>query len=186
MQRVFVWDLFVRIFHWSLVSGYVISMFLSEKGHTLHRWTGYGILILIALRVIWGFIGSPHARFKDFFPTPRKLLAYVSQLLQGKEPRYIGHNPAGASMMIALLVFMVLCAITGWMQGLDAFWGEEWVQETHEFFANSILLLAGLHVLGAIIESIRHKENLIRSMITGYKRKAEGTDVDYATSPDRR
>ena len=181
--KVLVWDLFVRIFHWSIVAGYVITMFLSEEGHTLHRWTGYAILTLIVLRIIWGFIGTPHARFRDFFPTPKRLLTYFSQLKKGKEPRYIGHNPAGAAMMIALILCMSACCVTGWMQGLDAFWGEEWLQEIHEFFANSILALAGLHVLGAVIESFRHHENLVRSMITGYKRAAKDTDIDYANPP---
>lgn len=177
--QTYVWDVFVRIFHWSLVSGYIVTMFLSEEGRTLHRWTGYGILTLIALRLIWGFIGSPHARYKDFFPSPKTVWLHVSQMIKGTEPRYIGHNPAGAVMMIALVVFMSACGITGWMQGFDTFWGEGWLQKTHEFFANSILWLAGIHILGAIIESLRHKDNLIRSMITGYKRPAGKTDIDY-------
>ncbi|MBY0429093.1 MAG: cytochrome b/b6 domain-containing protein, partial [Alphaproteobacteria bacterium] len=108
------------------------------------------------------------------------------QLVKGKEPRYIGHNPAGALMMIGLIVMMLTCCITGYMQTLDSFWGQEWLQELHQISANSILVLAIIHVLAAIIESIRHKENLILSMITGKKRVAQGTDVDHASAASRR
>ncbi|OIN87650.1 MAG: cytochrome B [Alphaproteobacteria bacterium CG1_02_46_17] len=178
-QRTKVWDIFIRIFHWTIVSGFILDMFLTDEGKWLHRWTGYVILTLILLRIIWGFIGTPHARFRDFFPTPKKLVNYLTQLFRGKEQRYIGHNPAGATMMIALIFSITGCCITGWMQGLDMFWGDEWLQETHELLANSILILAGLHILGAIIESFRHHENLIWSMVTGYKRAPSGTDVDH-------
>lgn len=175
-EKIKVWDIFVRIFHWSIVTGFILEMFLTEEGKSLHRWTGYVILALIVLRIIWGFTGSPHARFKDFFPTPSRLMAYAKQLIKGKEPRYIGHNPAGALMMLALILAMTGCCITGWMQGLDMFWGEEWLQETHEILANSILIMAILHVFAAIVESFRHHENLIWSMITGYKRPQNKSD----------
>lgn len=175
-KKIKVWDIFVRIFHWSIVTGFIVEMFLTDEGKSIHRWTGYVILTLIALRIIWGFIGSPHARFKDFFPSPSRLMVYTKQLIRGKEPRYIGHNPAGALMMLALIFAMTACCITGWMQGLDAFWGDDWLQETHEILANSILIMAFFHVFGAIVESFRHHENLIWSMITGYKRPANKSD----------
>lgn len=184
--RVLVWDILVRIFHWTIVAGFALEMFVLDEGKWQHRWVGYVILSAILIRILWGFWGTPHARYADWFPTPKKLYAYISSLLKGNEPRYIGHNPAGAVMMIALIFSMTACGITGWMQGLDRFWGEEWLQETHEVLANSILVLAGIHVLGAIVESFRHKENLILSMVTGYKRAATGSDIDYASTSDRR
>ncbi|MFA7275890.1 MAG: cytochrome b/b6 domain-containing protein [Pseudobdellovibrionaceae bacterium] len=184
--RVLVWDILVRIFHWTVVAGFALEMFVLDEGKWQHRWVGYVILSAILIRILWGFGGTTHARYADWFPTPKKLYIYISSLLKGNEPRYIGHNPAGAVMMIALILAMTACGITGWMQGLDRFWGEEWIQETHEVLANSILVLAGIHVLGAIVESFRHKENLILSMITGYKRAAKGRDIDYADTSDRR
>lgn len=185
-DKILVWDIVVRIFHWTIVFGFTANMFFLEEGKWQHRWVGYTILGAIFVRIAWGFIGSAHARFSDFIPTPNRLRNYIKSLLKRKDPRYIGHNPAGALMMFALILLMIFCGITGWMQGLDRFWGVEWLQETHKLAANSILILAGLHVLAAIIESIRHKENLIKSMITGYKRRAKGTDIDYADTTHRR
>lgn len=181
-----MWDILVRIFHWTIVTGFALEMFVLDEGKWQHRWVGYVILSAILIRILWGFLGTPHARYADWFPTPKKLYIYISSLLKGNEPRYIGHNPAGAVMMIALIFAMTACGVTGWMQGLDRFWGEEWLQEMHEVLANSILVLAGIHVLGAIVESFRHKENLILSMVTGYKRAATGSDIDYASTSDRR
>ena len=175
-NRIKVWDIFVRIFHWTIVTSFLANMFFTEEGEWLHRWIGYLVLALIGLRIVWGFVGTPHARFKDFFPTPSKVITYLKLFFKGKEPRSIGHNPLGALMMIALILAMTGCVVTGWMQGLDRFWGVEWLHETHETFADSILVLAGLHVLGALVESFRHKENLIWSMVTGYKRAPDKAD----------
>lgn len=183
-RSVMVWDKVVRIFHWTIVTGFTLDMFVLAEGKWPHRWVGYTILAAILVRLIWGFVGTPHARYADFMPSPKRLIGYLISLLKGNEPRYVGHNPAGALMMIALIIMMLGCCITGWMQGLDRFWGAEWLQELHELMANSILVLAGIHVFAAIIESFRHKENLIKSMITGRKRAAQGTDVDYANPPD--
>lgn len=185
-SRVLVWDILVRLFHWTIVTGFSLEMFVLEEGKWQHRWVGYAILSAILIRILWSFWGTPHARYADWFPTPKKLHTYMAALLKGNEPRYIGHNPAGAVMMIVLVLAMAACGITGWMQGLDRFWGEDWLQEAHKILANGILILAGIHVLGAIVESFRHKENLILSMITGYKRVATGDDIDYASTSDRR
>jgi cytochrome b len=179
-RSIVVWDAAVRIFHWSVVAGFAINMFITEEGKPVHRWIGYAILAAVAFRIVWGFIGSPHARFSDFVPTPSRLKAYVAALLKGHEPRYIGHNPAAAVMILGLIGLLVFCGITGWMQGLDAFWGEEWVKVLHEGSAYLILGLALLHVTAAIIESVRHKENLVWSMVTGRKRAPDANDVDHA------
>lgn len=185
VRSIAVWDPVVRLFHWFVVTGFAINMFVAEEGEAFHRWVGYAILIVIAVRLIWGFIGTTHARFSDFIPTPRGLLIYAKALLIGREPRYVGHNPAAAVMMIALVGLMVLCGVTGWMQGLDAFWGVEWVLELHEASAKAILALAGVHVAAAFAESVRHRENLIWSMITGRKRAPSGDDVDHASASGR-
>lgn len=183
-KSVLVWDKVVRIFHWTIVTGFMLDMFVLAEGKTPHRWVGYVILAAIAVRLVWGFIGTPHARYNDFIPMPKRVVGYVKSLMKGTEPRYVGHNPAGALMIIALVVMLLTCCITGWMQGLDRFWGVEWLQQLHELTANGIMALAVVHVLAAIIESFRHKENLIKSMVTGRKRAAQGMDVDYANPVD--
>lgn len=180
-----VWDPIVRLFHWTIVLGYGINMWATEDGSDAHQIIGYAVLAAIAIRLAWGIIGSRHARFSDFVPGPSRLTGYLRQLAKRREPRYIGHNPAGAIMMLVLIALLLSVGLTGWMMTLDAYWGEEWLEELHETLANAIWPLAGLHVLAAVIESFRHRENLIKSMITGRKRAPSGTDVDLSRhAPD--
>ncbi|PXF30676.1 hypothetical protein WH50_13820 [Pokkaliibacter plantistimulans] len=169
MQQRWVWDPFIRLFHWSLVTGIVLNSFVLEEGEQAHRWVGYTLATLIALRVVWGFIGSHHARFKHFVPTPTEFRAYMAELRQGRHPHYEGHNPAGGAMIIVLLTTVALIALTGWMQETDQFWGVEWVQNTHEVLANGLLALVAVHVCAVLWASRKTGENLIKAMITGKK-----------------
>ena len=99
-----VWDRFVRFFHWSLVSCVLINLFLVDDGETLHQWIGYFASGLIVARIVWGFVGSEHARFASFFPTPARLRAHLAAIRSGKADIHLGHNPLGAVMMLALMV----------------------------------------------------------------------------------
>jgi cytochrome b len=170
----------VRLFHWSVVAGCTINLIM-EEGNKLHRAVGYMVAAAVVVRVLWGFVGTRHARFTSFIPTPATLLGYLRALISRTEPRYIGHNPAGSIMIMALLGSLVAVSVTGWMMGLDRYFGNELLEELHETFAMTIAVLAGIHVAAAIFESIRHRENLIKAMFTGKKRKPTGTDVDHAT-----
>lgn len=180
--RIKVWDPVVRLFHWTVVLGCIVNL-IRDDGDAVHRWLGYSVAAAIAIRLSWGFVARGHARFSSFVPRPSTLWNYAEQLLHRREPRYVGHNPAGAVMMMALVGLLIGVSVTGWMMGLDRFWGNEMLQEVHEFFANAILVLAVMHVAAALFESRRHHENLIKAMITGYKRKPGGTDIDNATDP---
>jgi len=167
---VTVWDPVVRLFHWTVVTACILNLFVLEPGHALHRALGYAVAAALAIRLVWGFVGTRHARFADFFPTPRRLMPYLGALMQRREPRHLGHNPAGAVMMILLMLLLAGVCSTGWMMGLDAFWGEDWLQEVHGALANAILVLAFVHAAAAIFESLRHRENLVLAMVTGRKR----------------
>lgn len=169
-NSVRVWDIVVRLFHWTVVTGCVLNLFILEDGGLAHEVVGYTVAGALALRLIWGFIGTRYARFADFVPTPKRFASYMAALAKGREPRSLGHNPAGAVMMLALMALLAGVSISGWMMGLDAFWGDEWVEELHETFANSIMVLAFLHAAAALFESWRHSENLVWSMVTGRKR----------------
>lgn len=184
-RQVMVWDPVVRLFHWAMVGGFLLNMTVLADGKSAHRTIGYAIAALIAIRIVWGFVGSAHARFSDFVPDRRDLLDYLRRLARGREPRYVGHNPAGAVSMAVLVGLMLLCCLTGWMTRWDMFWGAEWLEEGHEAVANLIVAAAGLHVLAALVEGARHGENLVKAMVTGRKRPASGTDVDHANPAGR-
>jgi cytochrome b len=169
-QPVRVWDLFVRLFHWSLVACFFVAYFSTESIDWVHKGFGYATLALVFARAIWGFIGSRHARFSDFVPGPRGLWNYTLALLRGKEPRHIGHNPAGSVMILFLLCAVTGIGVTGWMMTLDAFWGNGTVETTHIVLVDMTLIAVAIHVCANIYGSLRHRENLILSMITGYKR----------------
>jgi cytochrome b len=95
----------------------------------------------------------------------------------GREARYLGHNPAGGAMIVALLATLVGLCLSGWLLTTDTFWGSEPMEDIHETLANLALILVGLHIAGVVVSSIQHNENLIRSMITGRKRAADSGDV---------
>lgn len=169
-RTVKVWDPFVRVFHWSLVVAF-FGAYLIEGGDTTHEVLGYISLGLVTARIVWGFIGTEYARFTQFVPSPRRLFAYVREAIRRREARVLGHNPAGAIMILALICAVIATSATGWMLTTDAYWGDELIQVLHEIIANGTVMLVVLHVAGAVYESIRHRENLILAMITGRKRE---------------
>lgn len=167
---VMVWDRFVRVFHWSVVGGCAVNILLLEGGRTPHEIVGYAVAALVAARIVWGFIGATHARFADFTPRPAVLIGYLQALVRGREPRWRGHNPAAAVMIFALLGVLIGLGVTGWMTTLDMFWGEEWLEDLHKALADGLQIMVLIHAAAAVVESLRHRENLILAMITGEKR----------------
>ena len=166
-----VWDLFVRAFHWSLVSCVTFNYFVLNDGKTTHQIVGYVAVTLVVSRIIWGFIGSRHARFADFFPTPSRLAHHIRQVKSGNHVATQGHNPVGALMMLALMATVLALGTTGWMQTLDAFWGEEWLQNLHRNIGNVLISLATLHALAAIVMGRMERTRLIKAMVTGIKER---------------
>jgi cytochrome b len=167
-----VWDLFVRVFHWSLVTLFVVAYATGDEIERVHIYAGYTIAGLIALRVLWGFIGSPHARFTDFVRPPRDIIAYLRAAVRFEAPRHVGHNPAGGMMILLLLGTLAITCATGFAMTTDAFWGANWVEDVHEACANLVVGLVLFHVLGAVTTSLMHGENLVKAMVTGRKRAA--------------
>ncbi len=176
-MMVRVWDPLVRIFHWSLVASFAIAWLSAEESNTLHEQAGYVAAGLIGFRLIWGFVGSRYARFAQFLKGPGTVIGYLRAMVAGSEPRHLGHNPAGAVMVVALLLGMAGTAWTGWMMTLPQYTRVEWVKEGHEALAIGMLFLVALHVGGVLLASWRHGENLARAMITGRKRQAGPTDI---------
>lgn len=182
-KRVRVWDRFVRLFHWSLVISFFVAYFSTESIGWVHKGFGYATLALVAARVVWGFNGSAHARFSDFVPGPRRLWNYSLAMLRGREPRHLGHNPAGSVMIVFLMCAVAGIGVTGWMMTLDAFWGNGTVENLHTLLVDATLIAVAIHVCANIYASLRHRENLVWSMITGYKRAADAAPPEGGTPP---
>ena len=166
-----IWDVQVRIFHWSLVGLFIVAYLSADKFDRLHLIAGYSIVGLLALRVVSGFIGSPHARFSDFVRSPGEVLAYLKLIRERRSPRYLGHNPAGGAMVIALMAMIGAICVTGHLMTTTAWWGSETMENAHEVLVNLTLGLIGLHLLGNFASSLLHHENLTMSMINGLKRR---------------
>jgi cytochrome b len=181
--QIKVWDPLVRIFHWSLVAA-VLTAWITE-GHylTVHVLAGHLVAALILFRLAWGLAGTRYARFSDFIFRPRVVLEYLRNLVRFRAPRYIGHGPAGGSMVIALMITLSLAVVSGLavyggkefqgpLTALMAGAGDGWTEAAkglHEFFAGLTVALVSLHVAGVLFSSFAHRENLIRSMWTGTK-----------------
>lgn len=197
-NEIRIWDPLVRIFHWSLVTGFSIAYLTGEVEGNLHIYSGYIVLGLISFRVVWGFIGTRHARFSDFIYSRESVSRYLKSLLTGKPKHYTGHNPAGGWMVIAMLVSLFVVSISGLKlyaveEGLGPLAGpvpavtiistayadddddgkdkkgEEFWEEIHEASANFMLFLVFLHIAGVIVSGFLHGENLVKAMLTGKK-----------------
>ena len=168
-SEVKVWDPLIRVFHWATVTLCLLNFFVLEEGETPHRWLGYLATALVCARIVWGFVGSRYARFSDFFPTPAKIVRHVQNVRSGTHDDYPGHNPVAALMIFALMGLVLALGVTGYMQGTDEYWGEDWVQELHEALASTLIALAGLHAAAAIVMGRLERTNLVHAMLTGVK-----------------
>jgi len=213
-QFIKVWDIAIRVFHWTLVGCYALAFISPENIPKLHVFFGYSVLFLVLFRILYGFVGSKYARFSDFLCPPAQIADYLKGLLIRKPKHYVGHNPAGGLMIVILLLSLLALTLTGLKAyGIkghgplakheisfmskafadsddkdnhdeydsrkrrsqknhrteknekDEFW-----EEVHETIAHFTLFLISIHVLGVLISSLVHRENLIKAMITGRKR----------------
>ncbi len=169
IQRILVWDVPTRVFHWALAISFAGAMITQdmERLRLVHNTFGYTMLGLVGFRLVWGIIGTRYARFSSFIPTPSKVLGYVRSMVSRSPIHTIGHNPIGALGIIAMLTLTVGTAVSGIL--LDAGFAEDLVEEVHEAMANGLLVVVGIHIAGVLFSSIAHKENLIRPMFSGFK-----------------
>lgn len=167
--RVLVWDAPVRVFHWLMVLSFAGAWLTAdgERWRMVHVTLGYTMAGLVAFRVLWGLLGTRHARFTDFVRGPAAVAAYLKSLLRGRPEHHAGHNPAGALAIVALLLLAVAVPATGWALFNDL--AGEWLEDVHEGVANAMLALVAVHVAAVAIGSWLHRENLVASMISGRK-----------------
>ena len=216
-DKVYVWDSFIRIFHWSLVLLFVISYLTGDENETVHVYSGYAVLALLVTRILWGFVGTKRARFGDFVRPPAEAYDYLKGLFTGTTHKYEGHNPAGGWMTLMLIASLLLTGFSGLkLYGVEGHGplamvpeptaisddtggkrvisrekahdehedknernhgayedeeAEEFWEEIHEFFVDCSLFLIILHIAGVLLSSLKQRENLVGSMVTGYKNK---------------
>ncbi|MFW5911056.1 MAG: cytochrome b/b6 domain-containing protein [Thiohalospira sp.] len=182
--RVKVWDLPVRLFHWLLVAAFALSWYSGEQGLEwvdVHVWSGYTIITLVGFRLLWGLAGSETARFSNFLHGPRQVLAYLRGWLRG-EGHTLGHNPAGGWMVLVMLVLLLAQGITGLFATDDIFFDgplggwvgsdiQGWLTGWHKANFDVLLALIALHLLAILAYRLRG-EDLVRPMISGYKRES--------------
>lgn len=178
--RILVWDLPVRVFHWLMVLSFVTAYLTSdgERWRTLHVTAGYTMAGLVAFRLLWGLVGTRHARFASFVRGPRRVMAYLKGLRSGSPEHHVGHNPAGALAIVALLGLTAVSALTGWSIYNEL--GPEALEGVHELAGNAMLLVVLVHVAGVMVSSRLHRENLVRAMLTGHKRGRPSDAVAHA------
>jgi len=176
-SRILVWDLPTRLFHWLLAASFAGAWLTaeSERLRDLHVLLGYTFAGLIAFRLIWGLAGSRYARFSSFVAGPRSVFAYLRSLFSRAPQHHIGHNPAGGWAILAMLGLGILTAVTGYLTFNDL--GGHALEEAHELAASAMLALVVVHILGVLVSSLIHRENLVRAMVTGYKRGTTGEGI---------
>lgn len=170
-----VWSRALRLLHWTLALSMIASFATHEGGGRLHEWTGYVALAAAALRVTLGFAGAGRWRFSGFVRTPTSTLAYARDVLRRREAHFMGHNPLGGWMVLALLADALATGLTGWLYTTDRFWGVAWLEELHGALGEALLPLLLLHLAGVLFTSRRQRENLVASMLHGHKRQRART-----------
>ena len=196
-QAVQVWDIAVRIFHWSLVASFFIAYLSEDDFETLHVYAGYLVLALISFRLVWGIIGTKYARFTSFVYGPDRVKRYLAGIVKGRPEHYLGHNPAGGLMIVVMLLILFAVSFSGLKTyategkgplaqaeitlvspayahddehgGKKKRPGHKFWEEVHEVLANLMLLLVFVHIAGVVVSSLVHRENLVRAMVDGKK-----------------
>jgi cytochrome b len=201
IRTIVVWDLPTRIFKWSLVLAVGLA-FLFSSSHPrgslflFHVACGYTVTLLLLFRLVWGFIGGRYARFRSFVYGWRGVSRYAQGLLRLDPPRTVGHNPVGGLMIMTMLATLSVIVVTGLLaesktggagrlSGLLSHGSVVILGDIHAWLGFFIIWLAGLHVAGVLFESLLHRENLVRSMVTGRKKTADPNDRDGKASPWR-
>lgn len=176
MGRILVWDVPTRIGHWLLAAAFALSFMTgdSEEQRLFHVAAGYSVAGIIVFRIFWGVAGTRYARFASFMFSPHEVVAYLGGLLKGKPGHWLGHNPAGSYAIYTLIVLGFATVASGFAVYTEI--GGEWVEEAHDVLSYAMLAMVIFHVLGVVVSSRLHHENLARSMFNGYK-QGEGKDA---------
>ena len=178
-SKVLVWDVPTRVFHWLLALSFTGAFLTaeSERYRDVHVLLGYTVLALVAFRLLWGLVGTRYARFWSFAYGAPSVMIYIKSLFTRSPQHYLGHNPAGSWAIYGLLALSLLAGVTGYATYNDM--GGHWMKDVHEALANTLLGLVFIHIGGVVLSSLLHRENLVRSMLNGYKFGTAGEGIRY-------
>lgn len=176
-RKILVWDLPTRVFHWLLALSFAGAYLTAdtERFRDLHVVLGYTMLGLVAFRLLWGLVGTRHARFAAFAFGPRRVVRYLGSLLTPAPEHHVGHNPAGSWAIFALLALALATGASGWATYENL--GGDWLEELHEGAASAMLAIVVVHIAGVVVSSVLHRENLARAMLDGRKDGAPGDAI---------
>lgn len=186
-DAVRVWDAPTRVFHWLLALSFALAYASGEEERwlVLHVTMGYTVAALVAWRLLWGLIGTRHARFADFVRGPVAWARYARSLLRGAPEHFRGHNPLGGAVIVTMLLLGALVPLSGWsaLYGLPSPGVAHALEEVHEALANAFIALVVVHVAGVIVSGWLHRDNLVRAMLTGIKPvpRADATHSTHST-----
>lgn len=176
-RNIMVWDPLVRLIHWCLALSILLNSTVIDEDSAVHEWIGYVAVGLVGVRLVWGLIGSRHARLSAFPPNPVAALRHLVALSKGDNTVHLSHNPLGALMVYNIWVTVLVLGATGYMMGTIQFFGVEWVEEAHEVAFNWLLVSIALHIGGVIFDSWRSGVPLFRAMLDGRKRVPKDRSV---------
>lgn len=171
-----VWSVGVRLLHWTLAIAMIVGFATHEDVGQVHFWAGYVALGAASWRLALGLVGPSSWRFERFLRGPGATLRYAQSVARHAEPRYVGHNPLGGWMVMAMLTDAVVVGVSGWLYTTDRFFGVEWVETVHTLSGQALPILLILHVAGVVFTSRRHQENLVAAMLHGKKPAAAPGD----------
>ncbi|MFZ4856632.1 MAG: cytochrome b/b6 domain-containing protein [Desulfuromonadaceae bacterium] len=181
MKSVLVWDMPIRLFHWLLAACCIASLALAfgspeqSRAFDWHMLIGLFLVPLLIFRLLWGFTGTTYSRFRSFIYSPIKAVAYLVSMIKGNSERHIGHNPAAGYAILAMLVLVPGCVVSGLLIPNSKIF-----EELHEIVSFILLGIIGAHFLGILFHTFVHKENVVLSMLTGMKTTKDGMGIRSA------
>jgi cytochrome b len=189
-QSYLIWDLPVRVFHWLIVMLIGYSWYCVEIAEDMdqHFYSGYCVLTLLIFRILWGFLGTHHAKFRNMFYKPAEIMAYLKSFFSRKTSNYAGHNPLGSLSVVALLTLLCVQAVTGlFSNDEDYYFGplsdyvstkvSDRLTEIHHLNFDILTIFVVMHIFAVLFYLLFKRENLVTAMITGRKILSEGSEV---------
>ena len=172
MKKTLVYDLPTRFFHW-LFAGLFVTAFLIAKTvdddspiYSYHMLAGFLLGFVVLLRIIWGFVGSKHARFSSFALHPQDLITYFLGVLSGDKRKWAGHNPASSWASLIMMGLALGLGVTGYFMATGS---KESLEDIHEILANAFLVTVLMHIAGVVLHALRHRDGIALAMVGGKK-----------------